>query len=84
MGLGTAAFLAFLMSLCTRRHAATQFALLSALYRVAGIAAGSVSGFLTARAGYETYFLITFFLALPGFLFLPSVRRALAAPRTTT
>ncbi len=81
MGLGTAAFLAFLMSLCTRRHAATQFALLSALYRVAGIAAGSVSGFLTVRTGYETYFLITFLLALPGFLFLPAVRRALAAPR---
>lgn len=80
-GLGTAAFLAFLMSLCKRRHAATQFALLSALYRVAGIAAGSVSGFLTVRAGYETYFLITFLLALPGFLFLPAVRRALAAPR---
>jgi PAT family beta-lactamase induction signal transducer AmpG len=81
-GLGTAAFLAFLMSLCSRRHAATQFALLSALYRVAGIAAASVSGFLTARSGYATYFLITFGLALPGFLFLPAVRRALAARRT--
>ena len=27
-------------------------------------------------------FFITFALALPGFLFLPAVRRALAAPRT--
>src|SRR5690606_38403535 len=80
-GLGTAAFLAFLMSLCTRRHAATQFALLSALYRVAGIAAASVSGYLTVRTGYATYFFLTFLLALPGFLLLPFVRRALAAPR---
>ncbi|HEU4800712.1 MAG TPA: MFS transporter [Gemmatimonadales bacterium] len=76
-GLGTAAFLAFLMSLCSRVHAATQFALLSALYRVAGIAAASVSGFMTVRFGYSSYFLITFLLALPGFALLPWVRRAL-------
>lgn len=80
-GLATAAFLAFLMSLCTRRHAATQFALLSAIYRVAGIAAASVSGFLATRFGYAPYFLLTFVLALPGFLLLPAVRRALTAPR---
>ncbi len=78
-GLGTAAFLAFLMTLCTRRHAATQFALLSALYRVAGIGAAALSGFLTQRFGYTDYFLLTFGLALPGFALLPLVRRALAA-----
>ena len=78
-GLGTAAFLAFLMTLCSRRHAATQFALLSALYRVAGLGAAAVSGFLTQRFGYADYFLLTFCLALPGFVLLPLVRRALAA-----
>lgn len=78
-GLGTAAFLAFLMTLCARRHAATQFALLSALYRVAGIGAAALSGFLTQRLGYTDYFLLTFGLALPGFALLPLVRRALAA-----
>ena len=78
-GLGTAAFLAFLMTLCSRRHAATQFALLSALYRVAGLGAAAVSGFLTLRFGYADYFLLTFCLALPGFALLPLVRRALAA-----
>jgi PAT family beta-lactamase induction signal transducer AmpG len=82
-GLGTAAYLAFLMTLCARRHAATQFALLSALYRVAGIGAAAVSGFLAQRFGYATYFLITFGLALPGFLLLPFVRRSIAASATT-
>ncbi len=79
-GLGTAAFLAFLMTLCARQHAATQFALLSALYRVAGIGAAALSGFLTQRFGYADYFLLTFGLALPGFALLPLVGRALAAP----
>ena len=78
-GLGTAAFLAFLMTLCARQHAATQFALLSALYRVAGIGAAALSGFLTQRFGYADYFLLTFGLALPGFALLPLVGRALAA-----
>jgi PAT family beta-lactamase induction signal transducer AmpG len=78
-GLGTAAFLAFLMTLCERRHAATQFALLSALYRVAGIGAAALSGFLTQRFGYTDYFLLTFGLALPGFALLPLVKRALEA-----
>jgi PAT family beta-lactamase induction signal transducer AmpG len=75
-GLGTAAFLSFLMSLCSKRYAATQYALLSALYRVAGILAGAISGAITQNVGYGTYFLLTFLLALPAFSLLPWVRRA--------
>lgn len=76
MGLGTAAFLSFLMALCSRRYAATQYALLSALLRVGGIIAGAISGAITEKVGYATYFLITFALALPAFSLLPWVRRA--------
>jgi PAT family beta-lactamase induction signal transducer AmpG len=78
-GLGTAAFLSFLMSLCSKRHAATQYALLSALFRVGGIMAATISGAITRNVGYETYFLITFLLALPAFALLPWVRRAVPA-----
>ncbi|MBA2457382.1 MAG: MFS transporter [Gemmatimonadales bacterium] len=77
-GLGTAAFLTFLMTLCERRYAATQFALLSALYRVGGIAAGALSGVMAERVGYANYFLFTFGLALPAFVLLPWLRRTLA------
>ncbi len=77
-GLGTAAFLTFLMTLSSRKHAATQFALLTALYRVGGIAAGAVSGILAERMGYGSYFLLTFALALPAFALLPWVRNAAA------
>lgn len=77
-GLGTAAFLTFLMTLSSRKHAATQFALLTALYRVGGIGAGAVSGILAERMGYAPYFLLTFGLALPAFALLPWVRNAAA------
>lgn len=75
-GLGTAAFLSFLMSLCSKRYAATQYALLSALFRVGGILAGAISGAITQHVGYGTYFLLTFLLALPAFGLLPWVRKA--------
>lgn len=77
-GLGTAAFLTFLMTLSSRRYAATQFALLTALYRVGGIGAQAVSGILAEGMGYRGYFLLTFGLALPAFLLLPWVNRAAA------
>jgi PAT family beta-lactamase induction signal transducer AmpG len=77
-GMGTAAFLTFLMTLSARRHAATQFALLSALYRVGGIAAGALSGVLATRMGYAGYFLLTFGLALPAFALLPWLGKAAA------
>jgi len=74
-GLGTAAFLTFLMSLCDKRHAATQYAVLSALYQLGGVAAGSISGFATQRLGYATYFLFTFALAFPAYALLPFIKR---------
>jgi len=77
-GLGTAAFLTFLMTLSSRKYAATQFALLTALYRVGGIGAGAVSGILAERMGYASYFLLTFVLALPAFALLPWVKDAAA------
>ena len=82
-GLGTAAFLSFLMSLCSKRFAATQYALLSALFRVGGIIAGAISGAITQHVGYGTYFLITFLLALPAFSLLPWVKRAVARERAS-
>src|SRR5438093_689081 len=42
-GLGTAAFLAFLMNVCDKQQAATQYALLSALFTLSGSLAGAVS-----------------------------------------
>ncbi len=73
-GLGTAPFLAFLMSLCDKRQAATQYALLSALFGLGRSLSGAFSGVLTQSVGYATYFTLTFFLAWPAFVLLPWVR----------
>jgi PAT family beta-lactamase induction signal transducer AmpG len=78
-GLGTAPFLAFLMSICSKTHAATQYALLSALFGLTRVLAGAASGWAAEGMGYAAYFTLTFFLAWPGLLLLPWVRRWTAA-----
>jgi MFS transporter, PAT family, beta-lactamase induction signal transducer AmpG len=75
-GLGTSAYLAFLMSVCEKRYAATQFAVLSALLALTRWIAGDVSGELAERLGYANYFLVTFFLGLPAFALIPRLRNA--------
>lgn len=79
-GLGTAAFLAFLMSVCERRYAASQFALLSAVYALSRWAVGLASGVLAERFGFAHYFLLTFALGLPAYALLPWVRQAAREP----
>jgi PAT family beta-lactamase induction signal transducer AmpG len=81
-GLGTAAFLAFLMNICEKRQAATQYALLSALFNLGGTAVGSLSGVGVTQLGYGTYFAFTALLALPAFALLPWVRRWIVEPAT--
>jgi PAT family beta-lactamase induction signal transducer AmpG len=73
-GLGTAPFLAFLMSICDKSHAATQYALLSALFGLTRVVAGALSGWATESLGYAVYFTLTFFLAWPALLLIPRVR----------
>lgn len=73
-GLGTAAFLSFLMNICDRAHAATQYALLSAGFSLSRDVAGAFSGIGVEALGYPTYFTFTAFLALPGLLLLPLIK----------
>ncbi len=73
-GLGTAAFLAFLMSLCDRERAGTEFALLSAAYGLTGTIMTSASGWLAQRFGYASYFSLTVVLGIPALMLIPMVR----------
>ncbi|HEU5169419.1 MAG TPA: MFS transporter [Gemmatimonadales bacterium] len=75
-GMGTAAFLAFLMSVCEKRFAATQFALLSALLALTRSVAAKAAGPAAEALGYAPYFLLTFFLAFPAYALLPRIRYA--------
>jgi len=70
-GLGTAAFVAFLMSLCNQRFSATQYALLSSLMAVSRDILSAPGGAIAAVTGWSTFFLITIVAAVPGLLLLP-------------
>ena len=73
-GLGTAAFLSFLMNLCDKEHAASQYALLSALFALTRDVVGAFSGIGVEAWGYAAYFAATTALALPGLALLPLVK----------
>lgn len=76
-GLGTAAFLAFLMAIVDKRRSAAEYALLSSVFALSRSVAGWAGGIGADALGYGPYFLVTFFLSFPAFLLLPWVRRSL-------
>ncbi len=78
-GLGTAAFLAFLMAIVRRKHSAAEYALLSSVFAASRSVAGWAGGIGAHAMGYAPYFLLTFFLAFPAYLLLPWVKRMLEA-----
>ncbi len=69
-GMGTAAYSAFLMSLCNPKFTATQYALLSSLMALSRVIAGAPTGYLAKNAGWETYYLVATLIAVPGLLLL--------------
>lgn len=83
-GLGTAAFLSFLMNLCDREHAATQYALLSALFALTRDVVGAFSGIGVERLGYPMYFAFTAVLAIPMLALLPLIRKRIREKTPTT
>ena len=73
-GMGTAAFVAFLMALCHHNFTATQFALLSALASLGRVFVGPASGILVDDFGWLLFFGVTFLAAIPGLVLLWKIR----------
>jgi PAT family beta-lactamase induction signal transducer AmpG len=73
-GLGTAAFLAFLMNVCDKEHATVQYAFLSSVFSLTGRLIGGLSGIGAQKIGYGNYFALTFAISLPAFALLPWVK----------
>ena len=78
-GLGTAAFLSFLMFICDKEHAATEYAMLSALFTVGRTVAIALSGYVARDLGFARYYALTAVLALPALALLPLIRERLRA-----
>ena len=76
-GMGTAAFVALVMSLCDHRYTATQFALLSSLEAFGRVFSGRPSAELVALIGWGQFFFVSFLLALPGVWLVWQYRRQL-------
>ncbi|WP_447214979.1 muropeptide MFS transporter AmpG [Citrobacter pasteurii] len=76
-GMGTAAFVALLMTLCNKSFSATQFALLSALSAVGRVYVGPVAGWFVEAHGWPTFYLFSVFAAIPGLLLLLVCRQTL-------
>ena len=76
-GMGTAAFVALLMTLCNKSFSATQFALLSALSAVGRVYVGPVAGWFVEAHGWPTFYLFSVAAAVPGLLLLLVCRQTL-------
>lgn len=78
-GLGTGAFLAFLMAITGRANATTEYAILSSIFAFSRAVAGWAGGIGAQEMGFAAYFFLTFWLSFPAYVLLPQVRRMLAA-----
>jgi MFS transporter, PAT family, beta-lactamase induction signal transducer AmpG len=84
-GMGQAAFVAFLMSLCNTNFSATQYALLSALATLPSKITGAIAAPLVQMIGWKYFFVVTCLTAVPGLALLIALRspiNALAARET--
>ena len=73
VGLGTAAFTAFIARSTDPRYTATQFALFTSLASVPRTFANASTGYIVAQVGWSGFFILCTVLAIPGLLLLPKV-----------
>jgi MFS transporter, PAT family, beta-lactamase induction signal transducer AmpG len=76
-GMGQAAFVAFLVSLCSSDYSATQYALLSALATLPRNVTGWIASQLVPVIGWAHFFVVTCLVAVPGLILLVVLRKPL-------
>lgn len=69
-GMGTAVFVAFMSGLCNLRFTATQYALLSSLAAFGRTWLSTPAGAVAERIGWESFFMCSALLAIPGLIVL--------------
>ena len=70
VGLGTAAFIAFIARTTDPRYTATQFALFTSLAAVPRSVINATTGWIVEQIGWFDFFLLCTVLALPGMALL--------------
>lgn len=74
-GIATAAFVAYLSSLCNSLYTATQYAILTSLVAVLVNIVSSSSGYLSSYMSWDWFFFITTLMAIPGMVVLYFIYR---------
>ncbi|MSR18641.1 MAG: MFS transporter [Phycisphaerales bacterium] len=74
-GLVASVFVAYLMSLCSPRASATQYAIFSGLMFGTAALLAAPTGYFVQSLGYQGFFLLSIALGLPGIALLPWVAR---------
>jgi PAT family beta-lactamase induction signal transducer AmpG len=75
-GMASAAFVAYLSSLCSTAFTATQYALLSALAATARTVLASSGGFFADRLGWSPFFMLATAACVPGLALLLYLMRS--------
>lgn len=73
VGLGTAAFVAYIAQTTHPLYTATQFALFTSLAAVPRTVANAATGFLVESLGWFNFYMLCFLLAIPGMLLLVKI-----------
>lgn len=76
-GMGTAAFVALLTSLCNKEFSATQYALLSSLASIGRVYLAAPAGYMVDSYGWGDFFLLTTVAAIPGLIALYLLRKTI-------
>jgi len=79
-GMGTAAFVAYLSSLCNVAYTATQYALLSSFMAFGRTVLSSTGGWLADQMDWVSFFVLTTVAAVPGLVLLVGMMRHFAVP----
>lgn len=74
-GMGSTAFLAFLMGLCNERYTATQLALLTSLMAIGRIFVGPLAAHVVQAWGWLIFFTAALFVGGPGLFILYFLKR---------
>jgi MFS transporter, PAT family, beta-lactamase induction signal transducer AmpG len=74
-GMGTSAYAAYMASLTNKQFTATQYALLTALMGIPRVILSSPTGKMAEVMGWELFFVVCTFVAIPGLLLLVPVFR---------
>jgi PAT family beta-lactamase induction signal transducer AmpG len=78
-GMGTAAFVAYLSSLCNVAYTATQYALLTSFMAFGRTVLTSSGGWLADQMDWVSFFVLTTVAALPGLLLLVGITKRFSA-----